>query len=50
MSVHSAAELVERYLAAYKAMDLEGMNACVDAEFTFSDPAFPHLDGWCSFH
>jgi hypothetical protein len=45
MSVHSGSELVERYLEAYKAKNLEGMKACTDPEFTFSDPAFPHLDG-----
>lgn len=44
MSVDSAAELVERYLAAYKAGDMEGMNACTDPEFTFCDPAFSQLD------
>ncbi|KIM24981.1 hypothetical protein M408DRAFT_331453 [Serendipita vermifera MAFF 305830] len=44
MSAHSGQELVERYLAAYKAGDLQAMEACMDPEFTFSDPAFPHLD------
>jgi ketosteroid isomerase-like protein len=38
-------ELVDRYLAKYKEGGLDGMYACLDADFTFSDPAFPNLDG-----
>jgi hypothetical protein len=45
MTTDAGKELVERYLLAYKSMDLKGMEACMDPEFTFSDPAFPLLDG-----
>lgn len=38
-------ELVDRYLSEYKNGDLDGMYACLDSNFTFSDPAFPNLDG-----
>lgn len=38
-------ELVDRFLAKYKDGDLDGMYACLDSMFTFSDPAFPNLDG-----
>ncbi|KAG8793616.1 hypothetical protein FRC16_010881 [Serendipita sp. 398] len=44
MSVTSGEQLVEKYLAAYKAYDLAAMDACTDPEFTFSDPAFPSLN------
>jgi hypothetical protein len=44
MSTQSAHELIDRYLAAYKAHDLKAMEACMDPEYTFSDPAFPNLD------
>ncbi|KAG8804898.1 hypothetical protein FRC17_005845 [Serendipita sp. 399] len=44
MSANSGEQLVERYLAAYKAYDLAAMDACTDPEFTFSDPAFPSLN------
>jgi hypothetical protein len=37
--------LVDRFLTKYKDGDLDGMNACLDSKFTFSDPAFPNLDG-----
>jgi hypothetical protein len=37
--------LVDRFLTKYKDGDLDGMNACLDSTFTFSDPAFPNLDG-----
>jgi hypothetical protein len=40
----SAHDLIQRYLAAYKAHDLQAMEACMDPEYTFSDPAFPNLD------
>jgi hypothetical protein len=38
-------ELVDRYLTRYKDGDLDGMYACLDSNFTFSDVAFPNLDG-----
>ena len=38
-------ELVDGYLTKYKEGDLDGMYACLDSDFTFSDPAFPNLDG-----
>ena len=38
-------ELVDQYLNQYKDGDLDGMYACLDSNFTFSDPAFPDLDG-----
>ena len=38
-------ELVDRYLTKYKEGSLDGMYACLDSDFTFSDPAFPNLDG-----
>ncbi|PVF96937.1 hypothetical protein CPB86DRAFT_786428 [Serendipita vermifera] len=44
MSTDSGKELVERYLSAYKSLDLKAMEECMDPEFTFSDPAFPLLD------
>jgi ketosteroid isomerase-like protein len=38
-------ELVDRYLTRYKDGDLDGMYACLDSNFTFTDPAFVDLDG-----
>lgn len=38
-------ELVDQFLTKYKDGDLDGMYACLDSKFTFSDPAFPDLDG-----
>ena len=41
-------ELVDQFLTKYKEGDLDGMYACLDSDFTFSDPAFPNLDGRCA--
>jgi ketosteroid isomerase-like protein len=52
-AAHPGIELVKKYFSAYKEHDADGMEACMDPEFKFKDPAFPDLDSklflYCRF-
>ncbi|MEM7582304.1 MAG: nuclear transport factor 2 family protein [Acidobacteriota bacterium] len=43
--MHPNAELIERFYTAFAARDHREMAACYLPNATFSDPAFPHLEG-----
>lgn len=44
--MHANEELIQRFYSAFQKLDGETMAGCYAPEASFSDPAFPDLQGW----